>query len=364
MLGGGLIGLACAFELARRGADVHLYERDRIGAQSSWAGAGMLAPFTEGIENAAFLAFLEDSLERYRDFCEAIAAESGILQDVSTRGIVDIAFTQSDSQRLYLRSDRLKKKSRRFSHLDARELRELEPVISGDAREALLTHEEGYVDNRLLVRGLHLACLRTGVSIHEGAGVLALSANQRRVTGFTTERGFVGAATVVNALGAWAGSLAGVPEPARVPVRPVRGQMLMLQLPSGFIHHVMWGNGVYLVPRSDGRLLVGATVEDAGFDASTTAAGIAWLLRSALDLAPALREFPILEMWAGLRPGTPDELPFISETSLDGYFVACGHYRNGILLAPATAQLVADLVESKPNPHAEAFSERRVKIVV
>ena len=163
-----------------------------------------------------------------------------------------------------------------------------------------------------------------------------------------TADGFVAAPIVVNAAGAWAGEVAGVPAHARVPVVPVAGQMLAISLPRTLVRHVVWARGVYLVPRSDGRLLVGATVEHRGFDARVTAAGIAWLLRGALETAPSLGDFTVSETWAGVRPGTSDGFPFLGATAVDGYFVAAGHYRNGILLTPITAEILADAIEQKP----------------
>jgi glycine oxidase len=163
-----------------------------------------------------------------------------------------------------------------------------------------------------------------------------------------TPEGFRPASAVVNASGAWAGELAGVPAQVRIPVRPIKGQMLALAAPRGFVRRVLWVPGAYLVPRDDGRLLVGATVEEAGFDVRVTAGGQRALLNAALAALPSLAGLTVSEAWAGLRPGSPDEKPFIGATSLSGYFVAAGHYRNGILLTPATAQAVADALEGKP----------------
>ena len=202
------------------------------------------------------------------------------------------------------------------------------------------------------------ACRSLDVRIDEQAGYAALEADERRVLGVRVAAGFVPARAVVNATGAWAGMLTGVPPRAHVAVRPVKGQMLALAMPRGFVRRSLWVPGAYLVPRDDGRLLIGATVEALDFDTRVTAGGMHALLHAALAALPVLRELTVAETWAGLRPGTADGLPYIGETSLSGYFVATGHFRNGILLAPATASLVADLLEGKRG--IDAFSPLRL----
>jgi len=174
--------------------------------------------------------------------------------------------------------------------------------------------------------------------------------------GVRSALGFVPASAVVNAAGAWAGRIEGVPPSCRPPVAPVKGQMLALQAPRGLVPHVTWVPGAYLVPRDDGRLLIGATVEDAGYDVRVTAGGVERLLNAVLRAAPALESCAVTETWAGLRPGTPDGLPYLGATPLAGYFLAAGHYRNGILLAPATARAVADAIEGKASSSLRDFS--------
>jgi glycine oxidase len=189
---------------------------------------------------------------------------------------------------------------------------------------------------------------------------LALETDARRVRGLRSRHGFVPATVVVNAAGAWAGAIEGVPERARVPVFPVAGEMLALAVPHAFARSLIWHGHTYLVPRDDGRLLVGATVVDRGFDSRVTAGGLSLLLDAALRAAPALRSFAVVETWAGLRPGTPDRRPYLGTTSLEGYFVAAGHYRNGILLTPITARAIAELVlGGGTEVPLEAFASRR-----
>jgi glycine oxidase len=192
------------------------------------------------------------------------------------------------------------------------------------------------------------------------ASSVVVECDQRRVLGISTNIGFAAARAVVNACGAWAAQLAGLPAACVPPVEPIKGQMLALSAPAGFAHRPTWLPGAYLVPRDDGRLLVGATVERAGFDTSVTAEGVHSLLHNALAGAPSLAGFAVTESWAGLRPGTPDGRPFLGTTPIEGFMLATGHYRNGILLAPATARWTADLLEGRGAPELQAFGLARL----
>ncbi|MGC1380277.1 MAG: FAD-dependent oxidoreductase, partial [Candidatus Baltobacteraceae bacterium] len=187
------------------------------------------------------------------------------------------------------------------------------------------------------------------------ASSIAVECDARRMLGIRTDLGFVPARAVVNACGAWASQLPGVPPSCVPPIEPIKGQMLALAVPREFVPRTTWVPGAYLVPREDGRLLVGATVESAGFDERVTAEGIHELLHAALAAAPSLAGFSVSESWAGLRPGTPDGLPFLGPTPVEGLFLAAGHHRNGILLAPATAHLIADAIEGEAAGELRPF---------
>ena len=346
VVGGGLIGLAIAFELAGRGASVRVYDRGEPGHGASWAGAGMLAPFAERIDDEAMLALCRASLERYPAFVSRVTQASGLHVDVVLDGIVEAAFTHDRLEELRSFARELAARGIPCELLDRRDTLIAEPALGKHVVGALVVHGQGYVDNRRLGRALLEACRARGVAIEAPVRGVAVECDGRRVLGIRSERGFAPADVVINAAGAWAAHVDGIPERARAPVRPIKGQMLALAAPEGFLHRATWVPGAYLVPRPDGRLLIGATVEDTGFDERVTAQATHALLHAALAAAPALGAFTVTETWAGLRPATPDGRPLIGPTAVDGLILATGHYRNGILLAPVTAELVASFVET------------------
>lgn len=363
VLGAGLIGLAVARELAKRGASVRVLDAGEPGAGASWAGAGMLAPDTEGLASPQMRALCVRSLTLYPSFVEELRSESGVDAFLRLDGVLELATTPEDADRLRGHVAALLRDGVPARWLERADASALEPATAGSIHGAVLVEREGQVDNRRLGRALRAACERLGVKVDGNMGVPAIEADSRRVRGVRTPEGFFAAPVVINAAGAWAGTLDGVPPNARVPVTPVKGQILSLAMPRGLVRRVVWyGNG-YVVPRSDGRLLVGATVENAGFDVRVTAEGIRQLLDNALAALPALRDLAINETWAGLRPGTPDGLPFIGRTALEGYFVASGHYRNGILLVPVTARAIGDAVEGRVQTlDMTPFSPLRVAV--
>ncbi len=347
VIGAGLIGLGIAYELAKRGAEVRVVDAGTPGRAASWAGAGMLAPYTEVPADADFACFCVRSLELYPAYVEELRLRSSVDARLRLDGTLEVAFTAADAERLSRRVVELERGGVTARWLTSAEVRRAEPSLAASEGGALI-EGQGQVDNRRLGRALEAACKALHVAIDTDARAVAIEADARRVLGVRTAAGFRPATVVLNAAGAWAGELAGVPEAARIPVRPVKGQMLALAAPRGLVRRVLWVAGAYVVPRDDGRLLVGATEEEAGFDVRVTARGQQRLLDAALAALPALGDLTVSESWAGLRPGSPDGKPFIGATGLDGYFVASGHYRNGILLTPATAVAAADAIEGKP----------------
>jgi len=345
VIGAGIIGLAIAFELAQRGATVRVYDRAEPGRGASWAAAGMLAPHTEAMPDDAMARLCETSLDMYPQFVDRLRAVADVDPMLRLDGILSVAFDDAQYARLAQRAAELAAQGITVELLDRTQTIVAEPAMGGNARGSLLVHGEGQIDNRRLGRLLLRACEASNVLLRTGARDVDVECDARRVLGVRTELGFAPARFVVNATGAWAAQLAGVPAACVPPVFPVKGEMLSIEMPRGFMRRTAWVPGAYLVPRADGRLLVGATVEHCGFEARTTAGGISRLLQNALAAAPALAGFKVGETWAGLRPGTPDERPFLGGTPLDGYLLATGHYRNGVLLAPVTARLLADVTE-------------------
>lgn len=345
IIGAGLIGLAVAHELARRGATVRVFEREVPGRAASWAGAGMLAPYTERMHDETLARLCAQSLALYPEFVAGIERASSVAVHLRLDGIVNAAFDDAKMEELRVHAGQLRSQGVACDVLERADAMLAEPSLGRHVRGAIVVASEGAVDNRRLGRALTAACESAGVAIVRDARDVAIECDARRVLGVRSALGFASASHVIVAAGAWSASVPGLPPECTPLLEPVKGQMLALAMPRGFLKRTTWVPGAYLVPRDDGRLLIGATVERAGFDQRVTADGIRSLLDAALDAAPALGTFTVTETWAGLRPGTPDERPILGPTLIDGLTLATGHYRNGILLTPVTARLIADFVE-------------------
>ncbi|HZY98559.1 MAG TPA: glycine oxidase ThiO [Candidatus Baltobacteraceae bacterium] len=360
VVGAGLIGLATAFELAQRGAVVRVYDREEPARAASWAGAGMLSPHAEPIDES-LLQLCEESLAAYPAFVARVRDASGIDPHLHLNGHVHAAFDDRSLEQMRERADALRARGVACDVVDRKQLLAMEPWLGSHATGGLAIAGEGQVDNRLLGRALTEACAARGVSVTRVTS-LRVECDKRRVLGLRSNLGFTPAVAVVNACGAWAASLDGVPDEARPAVEPFKGQMLALQAPVDLVRRSTWLPGAYVVPRDDGRLLIGATVEPAKADARVTSEGLHRLLHAALEAAPALGGFAVTETWAGVRPGSADGLPFIGATPIEGLYVATGHFRNGILLCVVSARLVADAVAGIADPKLAAFSlHRRMK---
>lgn len=345
IVGGGIIGVSLALELRKHSASVLIAERTEPGRESSHAAAGMLAhcdPHTP--EKLRSLATA--SAQLYPEFVHELEDESGQRVDFRREGSIILDGEESSL-------------CRDTQVLDPQQVSKLEPCLAATARRAEFWPEAS-VDPRALTAAALKAARHRGVEIATGAPVVEIQTSDGRAAGVKTSRTHFPAALVVNCAGAWAGQIVGAPP---LPTRPVKGQMLSIIAPRrDFLRHVVRGPGAYLVPRSDGRILIGATVEEAGFDKRTDPNTIQQLHQAAANLAPELGQARMLEAWAGLRPGTPDNLPVLGATSLPGYFVAAGHFRDGILLAPITAALMTQVVRgAKPEFDISAFSPARFR---
>lgn len=362
VVGGGAIGCVSALALAREGRSVTVVERSPPEAGATWAAAGMLSPLGEAEDPGPFLRLGRASLDLYPGLVEDLEEYGSRDLLFEWTGSLHVAFDDEGVGSLRSRHRWQRDRGHRTRWLEGEELAEAEAGLAPGVRAGLLIDEDAQVDNRFLGEALRAAAARAGARMIEGLGVREVLREARRVRGAQLSDGSVVAAeAVVVAAGCWSGRLAGLPR--TLPVRPVRGQMVALgpvdrpERP-GFI---LVSPDCYLVPRADGRILVGATVEEAGYDARTTVEGVSRLLAGAVRAYPSVADAPVLETWAGLRPGTPDELPILGQDpELEGLVYATGHFRNGILLAPITGGIVAALVDGRPPPvDIEAFRPDR-----
>lgn len=360
VIGAGLIGLAIADELARRGRRVRVLGDRPARSTASWAGAGMLTPHPERSWHPLSEQLCLRSYEMYPAFVADLQERTGIGCELRMDGLLITAGDIAGERRLRERVEELREAGREARWLDADAVRDAEPALSVQEHGGILLADTGQVNNRQLLAALEAACVKRGVAIDREAAGVRLVVEGGRVRGVQTAAGLLAAPTVVNAAGAWAHLLPGVPDEAAVPVKPVKGQMLALEQVGEPIRRVTWADGLFLVPGAGPRLLVGATLEpNAGFDERVTAGTVRELLASAQARCPALADAALVEAWAGLRPGTPDELPCMGATPVQGYVLACGHYRNGIVLTPITALQVADLLDGKEGAVDRTFALER-----
>lgn len=363
VIGGGVIGLAAAWRSARAGLDVALVD-PRPGSGASWAAAGMLAPVTEvRFGEEPLLRLNIAARERYPSFVAEL--EDVTQQDVGyrDRGTLVAARDADDNAVLADLFGFQRELGLEVERLTSRDCRVLEPSLSPGVRGGILVEGDHQVDNRALVEALERACRIAGVTMVP-ARATSLELSGGAVAGVATDdEGVIASPRAVLCTGCWAGTIAGVPPGALPPVRPVKGQLLHLRGRAGddpLLTRTVRGLEVYIVPRRDGRVVVGATVEEQGFDDRITAGAVLDLLRRAYELVPGIVDLELTETTAGLRPATPDNAPAIGATPVDGLVVATGHFRNGILLCPVTADAVAALLCGGRVPHSvEPFSPRR-----
>jgi glycine oxidase len=364
IIGAGVIGLGIAWRLAARGVSVAVFDKGASGAGASHAAAGMLAACAEAEPGEEALVTLgRASQARWPAFAVELKQASGVDVGLRSEGTLVVALTSDDQARLNHQLIFQQKLGLPLQWMSAAETRRREPHLAGKLAGAVFSPEDTQVDNRKLAAALRIAAEATGASIREHQAVKTISSDAGRVDGiFLADGTKVAADVVVLAAGAWSRSIDGLAPELRPPVRPIKGQMLALRMDAGapLLTHVVWAPGAYLVPRLDGRLLVGATVEEKGYDTSLTAGGILTLLEAAWRVVPAVEELPIDEMWVGHRPGSRDDAPILGTGLIDGLIYATGHHRNGILLTPVTADAIAELVlEGVPDPAIRPFSIER-----
>ncbi len=357
IVGGGVIGLAIARELAQRNVrKLILLERGEPGTEASWAAGGILAPQVEADRPDEFFRLACASRDLYPEFAEALHQETGIDVELEKAGTLYVGFTEPEEQEMRARYEWQSNANLHIEWLTGDEARTLEPKLSPNVRCALRFPNDYQVENRRLVQALISSNKKLGVKVLTNCEVRSLRIDHQIITGVETSSGFYRAPVVVIAAGAWSSQI----KPASVTIDPVRGQMLCFNAPQ-VASHVIYSARGYLVPRRDGRLLAGSTSESVGFDKRVTDAGVQSIKSMAFEIAPSLQSSPLADSWAGFRPRAEDNLPVIgADEAAAGLLYATGHYRNGILLAPITAKIIADTVLERGNPLVvEKFLPRR-----
>lgn len=357
--GAGIAGLAIGWRLAVAGHRVEILDRGQAGQGATWASAGMLAPGAEyGAETGVIADFARESLRAWPRFAAELEAVAGM--DVSYRacGTLMVAESAASADRLRAQAADLSRAGETAAFLSSREATARAPLLSPSIAGALFVPGDAQVDNRALGRALAVAAQRAGARIAGNTALRSLVVADSRVRGAVTEAGVIEADAVVLALGAWMNSL-DIDGDLLPPVSPIKGQMVALSLPTGLAppHTLVWSEDIYIVPRGD-RILLGATVEDAGFDLSVTREASDRLRAAAARIMPALEHASLAEAWAGLRPRTPDDAPVLGATAIAGLYVAGGQFRNGILFAPLVADRLAAIVLHKEQP-APAYDPKR-----
>ncbi len=347
IIGAGVVGLGIGWRLAGRAA-VTIFDRGKAGMGSSHAAAGMLAACCEAEPSEeALVALGRESQARWPGFADELERASGIDVELRHEGTLVLALTSDDQAEIAHRLTFQRQLGLPLEWLSAAQTRAREPRLAGKIAGAVFSPPDHQVDNRKLAQALRIAAEAAGAKIHEHRPVKEIVVRGGRARGVLLEDGTIAPAdVVVLAAGAWSRGIGGLPPDRRPPVRPVKGQMLALRMDTAapLLTHVVWAPGAYLVPRRDGRLIVGATVEEKGFDDTITAGGMLTLLEAAWRAVPAVEELPIDEIWVGHRPGSRDDAPILGPGPLEGLFYATGHHRNGILLAPVTADAIASLI--------------------
>ncbi len=358
VVGGGLVGCATALRLMKAGAEVTVVERSVPGAEASSAAGGILAPQAESGGAGPFLTLCLRSRALYPAFVEEVEALSGIRVGFRPSGVLHVAFSEASRERLRARVALQRGLGLSADFLETDAVLRLEPALNPALAGAALFPDDASVDSRLLMRALSMAAARAGVRFVSGH-VRALLEVAGRAAGVDVDGARLEADAVVVAAGAWTGLVPGSGVSPRQ-VRPARGQMVMLRARLPLLERVAFSDQGYLVPRADGHLLAGSTLEFEGFAKEVTAAGLKHILSLALELLPGLGSLPVVETWAGLRPFTEDQLPVLGPGPLPGLFLASGHFRNGILLAPVTAELLAQAVLARtPSLSLEPFRWNR-----
>jgi glycine oxidase len=361
IIGGGVIGLAIGWRLAEAGEEVTIFERGRAGGGASWAAAGMLAPVSEAeAEEEALIDLALAGHALWPSFADELTAAAGLPIDYWPCGGLHLALNRDEVERLRFLRDFHAGLRLESQWISVAEARARSPHLSPNLKAALFCASDHQVDNRKLATALRRAFLGAGGLLQEEAEVTALDLAGGKVAGVVVGERRHSADTVILAGGAWSGIVEAIPSRQRPAVRPVKGQMLSVTMALPLANCILWREGWYLVPRRDGRLLIGATVEEQGFDDRMTAGGLFQLLDQARELLPGIDELAVEETWCGFRPASRDDAPILGPSSLPGLIYATGHYRHGILLTPITAAGIAEhVLRGELPPRLRSFTAAR-----
>lgn len=358
IIGGGVIGCSLALKLRISGMKVALLDRGPIGHESSRAAAGMLSPQTEAAGPGPFFDLCMRSRSLYPEFAAQVSDISGVDVEYRDEGTLSVALSPEDVSHFKQCASWQAESGLAVDEIDPETLRRIEPALVSSAIGAFFVPGDHQIENRRLMDGLGTALRCSGVEVMEGEGVESLVVQGESVIGAETAHNRLSAGAVVVAAGCWSDHLLR-PLGVKADVVPARGQMLAVRSPEPRLSRVAHSRACYLVPRKDNRVVIGSTVEYVGFEKGTTVAGIRSLLDAAVRLVPALEPCEIVESWSGLRPDTPDHLPVLGRCRAENLFVATGHFRSGILLAPVTAELMSELILNGNEQEIRAFSVER-----
>lgn len=359
VVGGGIVGLAVAAELARWGAEVELLERNaEPGREASWAAAGILSPHGMAAGPGPFLELLREGYRLIPEAVSRVREETGIDVGARTTGMFALALTERDERELVSQASWERAAGLEVTEISERDLRREEPAVDGPMRRVAWYPQAIQVDVRRFVEGYARLAQAQGGRIRTGVTVRRVLVEGRRAVGVETSAGLVRADCVVNCAGSWAGFDGSLP--FAVPAIPARGQILQLATLKPLIGHVIHSPRGYLVQRSDVELIAGTTVEHVGFDTGVTEEGLRTIREGVAEFSSRAAALPVSDRWAGLRPDTPDRLPILGRSPVEGLLLAAGHFRNGVILAPLTGRIIAELALRGESPtDLSAFSVTR-----
>ena len=363
VIGGGIIGCSVAWRLSAEGVATTVLERGRVGQEASWAAAGMIAPQAEAAGPGPFFDFCMKARDAFDGIVDRLVRDGGVDPEYDRAGILYVALDGDERAQLERRARWQRSVGAPLEELSGAEARRVEPMLSPETVSAIHMPTNRRTDNRKLTHAYAAAARKAGAEFVEGARVEGLSLRGERATGVLMDGGSIREADVViNAAGVWAGEIRGL-EADRVKLHPVRGQILCFEVAPGTIGPALFSLRGYVVPRRDGRLLAGSTMEEAGYNKSVTLAGLDKIARGAAAIVPTLGAAAFREAWAGLRPATRDLMPVLGfSPSVSNVLWAAGHFRSGILLSAITGEIIADLVQGRrPAVELGAFSAARFR---